>query len=313
MKRKIIKLGTATLVASLPAKWIKEFGLKQGDYLEVEERKGDLVMSTEKSIAKGEEKKIDIKGMNSKMAVSYLSGAYSLGYDKIEVLHDPNIKEYGSNVTRKTTEFMQDTVNKWIGMEIIEQSDNRTILKDLGGVSGNEADNILRRIFLLTKWLTPECVQAVRNRKKDELKEIDIRARNVYKFLYYYRRLLNSKGYKDFNKTAVMYQNTFQIGDIVRMLQLISSETAGFSKSYSPKALHIFDKINSLVEKLDILFFDFDREKANNIYVEREEILKEIRKEKVKATKEDSFLYAILELIILKISNLSNGRFYLEL
>ena len=41
MKRKIIKLGQATYVMSIPSKWIRENDLDKGDYIDVSEEEGD--------------------------------------------------------------------------------------------------------------------------------------------------------------------------------------------------------------------------------------------------------------------------------
>ena len=312
MKRKIIKLGTATLVASLPAKWIREFGLKQGDYLEVEERKGDLILSTEKEIAKSE-KKIDIKGMNTKLASYFLEAAYCMGYDRIEILHDAQMTEYKTHRKVKTSEFIQDAVNLWIGIEIIEQSESRTLLKDLGGVSDMESDNILRRIFLLTKWMSAECLEAVKKKNVEELKAINVRTKNIFKFLVYYNRILNKKGYKDFNKTAVMYKNIRVMEEMVEILNYIAKESQGFKKRYSDEAISVFTIVNASIEKMDNLFFDFKNEKAMPIIEDREKIWLMINKAKDKCQKEDAFLYSKLAMIVMGISDMTVGRFYLEL
>ncbi|MBU2523099.1 MAG: hypothetical protein KKE23_02295 [Nanoarchaeota archaeon] len=311
MKRKIIKLGTATLVASLPAKWIREFGLKQGDYLEVNEKKGDLVLSTEKEMAK-DETTIDITKFNTKLALYRLAGAYVAGYNKIEILHEQHIKEYTTGKNRKTSEFIQSMIGKFIGIEIIEQSEKKTVLKDLSGVSETDADNILRRAFLLTKWLAPECLEAIKKRNKEDLGEIENKARNVYKFLYFYRRLLNKKGYKDFSKTPIMYHNTYLIGDIARILHSLAHETAEFKKEYSKSALDIFAKVVVLIDKLDNLFFDFSNEKVLHIMNEREAIIKKIKEDRNKFSKEDGYLYANMDFVVKSVSHLEEGRFQLE-
>ena len=49
MKRKIIKLGPATLVISLPSKWIKQTHVKPGDEIELEEIDNNLVIKAEES------------------------------------------------------------------------------------------------------------------------------------------------------------------------------------------------------------------------------------------------------------------------
>jgi len=312
MKRKIIKLGTATLVASLPAKWIRQFGLKSGDYLNVDERKGGLILTTEKEIAK-EEKKIDLRGINTKLATYYLEAAYCMGYDRIEILHDSKINEYKTHKKINTSEFIQKEVSRWIGIEIIEQLEEKTVLKDIGGSSENEADNIIRRAFLLTKDISNECVNALTNKDTEEIKVIESRAQNIFRFIYFYRRLLNKKGYKDFNKTAVMYQNTYILGDIVKVIQYIARETLGFKKKYSAKAVGVFESINSSIDKIDNLFFSFSKEKAMEIIEDREKQWEMMNSEKNKCTREDAFLYSKLAMIVMSISYLSLGRFYLEL
>lgn len=312
MKRKIIKLGTATLVTSLPAKWIKEFGLKQGDYIDVEEMKSNLILSTEKEIAKAE-KKIDLKGVNTKLASYYIEAAYCIGYDRIEILHEPYITEYKTNRKISTSEFIQKEANSFIGIEIIEQSPEKTVLKDLGKVSDTEADNILRRCFLLTKDMFNECFNAIKNKNKEVLKEMDSRGNNIQRFIYYYKRILNKKGYKDFNKTAVMYHNIEILADIVGITKYIAKESLLFRKDYTEKALKVFSMTTDSINKLDSLFFTFSKEKSMEIIKERAQIWELMNTEKNKSTAEDAYLYSKLAMIVMNVSYLAIGRFYLEL
>ena len=53
MKRRIVKQGAATMTISLPAPWIKKFGLKEGDELNIEEKGKLIEITTERSIGKG--------------------------------------------------------------------------------------------------------------------------------------------------------------------------------------------------------------------------------------------------------------------
>ena len=45
MKRKIIQLAGKTHVVSLPSKYVKKYGLKKGDEVDVEERGAQIVLS----------------------------------------------------------------------------------------------------------------------------------------------------------------------------------------------------------------------------------------------------------------------------
>ena len=44
MKRKAIQLASQTIVVSLPAKWVRQQGIKKGDEIDVEERGKELVI-----------------------------------------------------------------------------------------------------------------------------------------------------------------------------------------------------------------------------------------------------------------------------
>jgi len=48
MRRKLVKQGAATMMVSLPSKWVKDQKLKKGDEVEVSEAEGRLQITTEK-------------------------------------------------------------------------------------------------------------------------------------------------------------------------------------------------------------------------------------------------------------------------
>ena len=49
MKRKLVKQGAATMMISLPSKWIKENGLDKGDEIELIEQGGELLIKSRES------------------------------------------------------------------------------------------------------------------------------------------------------------------------------------------------------------------------------------------------------------------------
>src|SRR3989338_4090083 len=131
MKRKIIRLGKTTLVASLPTKWTREFNLNRGDYLDVEERNGELILSAKK-ISKETEKNLDFtKVSNTMLALLILQATYNAGFDTISISHQPEIEEYRTRKKIKTSKFLQGLVREqYTGMEIIEQTEKKTIFKE---------------------------------------------------------------------------------------------------------------------------------------------------------------------------------------
>ena len=92
MKRKVVKLGPATLVVSLPTKWIKELNVKQGDEVEVGEQDRDLLIQTKKDSAV-EKCEVDISKMDTLMKryvfAKYIKPGVEESLDKIRHIFTP--------------------------------------------------------------------------------------------------------------------------------------------------------------------------------------------------------------------------------
>ncbi|MFC1723132.1 hypothetical protein ACFL0V_03255 [Nanoarchaeota archaeon] len=193
MKRKIIKLGRSTYVTSLPSVWIREHNLEKGDFVELEEQDGGLRL-TAGGQKKGKKLEIDATNIQDKILDAELEMAYTLGYETIEIIHGMELKIYRHPYKKKikaktkTTAFVQDKVNtKFIGMEVVEQSDKRTVIKDLGGgVSEEQANNIFKRILFLISQQAKESVTKEKGKLEALLPGFD----NTRKFIIYYLRVL---------------------------------------------------------------------------------------------------------------------------
>ena len=84
MERKIVQHGPATMMVSLPAKWIKKKGLKKGDSLFVDEKPENLILSLDKKKHKSTTS-INLSSLEESSIRTVLTNAYRLGYDKINI------------------------------------------------------------------------------------------------------------------------------------------------------------------------------------------------------------------------------------
>ena len=206
MKRRIIKLGQATYVTSLPSKWIRQFHLEKGDYLELEEKGNSLILSTQKNTSVSEVT-LDLKKVNTRLIATLVQSVYILGYDRMVLLHDPVIHEYKTGKKVKATEFLQTLLNKrFVGAEIVEQMETKTVVMDLGGVSEQTSDQVFNRIIFLTKALTQDCLQAIKDNNQEVLSSIPFRTDNINRFLIYYQRLIAKTRREDALRHAVSAQ-----------------------------------------------------------------------------------------------------------
>jgi len=139
--RKLIKFGNSSYIVSLPQKWIQKHNLKKGDIIYLDENADSELMlnSKDKRMEKNANKKITINvdGKDADDINRELISAYINNY---------------SDITFSGTELEQkkDTITKIIdfkvGIEIIDQSKNSLVVKDLLDFEVISVKNIARRM-----------------------------------------------------------------------------------------------------------------------------------------------------------------------
>jgi phosphate uptake regulator len=310
MKRKIIKLGQATFVASLPSKWVRKFSLKQGDYLELEEKGGSLIFTSEKT-KEVRSISLDFTTTNTKLARGYLETAYDLGFEEIEVIHNQVIDKYKEDAKSNTAEYIQGFVNnRFVGSEIVEQSNKRTVIKDLGGVREDSAEQVFNRTLFMLKSLAEDCLTALKENDKEKLRGAQTKFENIRKFILYYKRLISlsrmeEKEYKFRNRLAVHLNN------INSGYRVIARETLNGGCTYSADALDFVEAVNKHLYSTINLCLKFNKEKALGTTEERAVIWKMLHKIRPKG--KDYIVIFTLGGIIGSTSNIVRDMLGLEL
>ena len=182
MKRKIIKQGHNTLTLTLPTEWSKKLNLNAGDEVDVLEDGGSLIVNG-KQHNKFKSTTIDITGLRVPMLWRFFQSAYREGYDEIKLVYDSpkndfegaynyyasqfEYKRLGDKPNKKTPlEMIQELVNRFVGMEIIDTTNNSCTIREMGEPSAKEFDNSLRRIFLLLLELFDKVIDSIKTHEK---------------------------------------------------------------------------------------------------------------------------------------------------
>lgn len=138
MKRKIVKQGAATLMVSLPSKWARQYDVKKGDSLDIEEKQNTLIVSVEATKHKNHIE-INVSSLTESSIRTILANVYRLGYDTVKV----NYKD------SKAFEIIQEVVhNNLLGFEIIRKKDNSCDIENITEPSQEQFDNIFNKIML---------------------------------------------------------------------------------------------------------------------------------------------------------------------
>lgn len=290
MKRKAIQLAKQTIVVSLPAKWVRQQGIKKGDEIDVEERGKELVIG---SRGEKEEKKIeiDISGLNDAVIRRFLSSLHKIGYNEIEIIYkEPAIKTI--------EEMLKDL---FTGFAIIDQSENKCIIRAVSKDSETEFDMALRRAFLVTLSMGESCLEMIKHGKLKSLNELIALEHTNNQLTNLCERILNKYGYKDYNKTCFMYiivWTSEKICDEYKYICEYLPKKENNKIKISQNLINLFEKVNNLIKSYYELLYKFEIIKLNNLIEEKDKFEIEAKKLfKITADKEIIVIHHLLEII----------------
>lgn len=276
MKRKVIQMAGKTMVVSLPSSWVKKYGIKKGEEVDLTESGNQIIINQKKPVHM-EEIEIDLSGHKS-FVKRNLNVLYKEGYNQIKILYD----------SPKIIEDIQKTIDtSLLGFEILVQTDKSCVIKSIANPEDSEFDSILRRLFLITLAMGKESFEAVSKNNLSELARIIEKETANNRLANYCQRFLNKRGYENFKKTTNMYS-------VVRLLEQIADEYRDLcvylSKnriSLSKSTLSLYDKTNSFFELVYNLFYKMDRKKLVEEKESRFAMIKEFQNSASKISYKD--------------------------
>lgn len=294
MKRKVNRVGQNTLTVSLPTKWAKEHGLKQGDELDVLEKDDSLVLST---FASSSHKfiELDISKFGD-MSGRVIGALYKAGYDEMKLTYDD--PSFALLIEKELSKG-------FFGLDIIHQARNYSLLKSMAQIKPDELQTSMRRVFRLIIDNSQELLLAVKEKRFDDLLLIAKKDVNVNKFADFSRRLLNKYGYSEKERTGMIYyiiEEIENVGDKYKDLAVFLHK-----RSFLPsvKVLNMYVLVKDFFEQFYDLFYSFKPVKYK-VFGEKYKFLKKeinVLSEMLKGN--DLLVLAKLESLVDEIFNLN--------
>lgn len=186
MKRKLVKQGAATMMISLPSKWIKANSLEKGDEISLEEKQNSLIINLESKKSK-RQTEINLGSLTESSIRTILTNAYRLGYDKIRISFQDKRALGNINNTIK---------NNLIGFEIIRKTEKSCEIENITEPTGQKYDIMLKKIFLIikeTQKIIDEDLKKATYRNWEEIEEMK---KSQDKFILFCRRTLTKEMYE---------------------------------------------------------------------------------------------------------------------
>lgn len=283
MKRKIVKLGTATFVTSLPSKWVREHSLKQGDYLEVEPKGKQLVISTDKVT---DFKSIVVELPLKKRFMKRLVHApYCAGYDEIKFIYDdPSL-----------IKSIQEPAKILMGFDIVDQGENYCIFRNIASSFEAEFDNIFKRAFMVIQSLLDDCVDALDKKEFSRFENLPETDQLIDKLTFFCERVLNRRGNSPANTFKyVTVWSLEQIGDDIKDC---CTALEGMT-NISDKTLDRFRKVRSFFKDFFNFYFKPDLDGMHSLDRKYQELSKDLLYALVNSPKEEvRVIYYLLNIV----------------
>jgi phosphate uptake regulator len=277
MKRKIVRLGSSSLVASLPSKWAERFDLKPGDELEIEEQGNKLVIYTDKEHKK-ETKDLTLDFERPKYLKRVFAALYKKGYEEI-ILRSKN---------PKIIDYIQSNLPTFIGVEVIDQGKDYVKLSDIVSMDDEQFDNVFRRCMLISVQVAEETIEALKTSDSAAMQRLLAAEKVNNKLTDFCKRLLAKKGYKDELRVKYLYALIQENERIVDEYKYVAKWFQG--KKVGHVALDQFTKASKLVRTFYECYYTFDEKKVHHIVAERQTIEEEAKNLMAKSKGADAVL-----------------------
>jgi len=150
--RRVQATKDGTFLVSLPKDWARRFSLRKGSPIYVKERTDGCLILDPQYEAEGYPE-ITIK--LSKRIEDHIVSSYLLGYELITV---EGLKGFTAERER-----IRRTAGRLVGVEIVEEDENRIVLQCLLKATAIPPERILRRQYVLSKSLCEEAFSALLN------------------------------------------------------------------------------------------------------------------------------------------------------
>ncbi|MBN1544533.1 AbrB/MazE/SpoVT family DNA-binding domain-containing protein [Candidatus Woesearchaeota archaeon] len=282
MKRKVNRVGQNTLTVSLPAKWVKNTGIKAGDELDIEEEGNNLILVKEKPAKKIKTVVLNIDTFNKMLLNRYFHEFYRQGVEEIILkFTKEKMPDYKSGPSIYIDKHVKKLVERFIGLEITSQTKNKIVLQSLMGEEEHgKMDVVQKRVYFLVKEFLDEFVNAIDGDfEKFRLAAYDYHD-NIAKFSYYYLRLLHLSDIPEDKKARLfgLFMTIDKAMDKVRH----TSERVFEMKKMTPDVKSYLKEIFSLfLEQFDMIFKqNYSIEDLNGLIKRRYSLVKKVESAK---------------------------------
>ena len=257
--RRIQITGGSSFMITLPKDWADSVGLKKNDTVGLQPQPdGSMVIypGGEQAAIAGSTKVIDADGITDRdYLYRQLVGAYIAGHDVIELRSEGELSSMAASTASSFTQTA-------IGLEILEESDNRIVIKDLMDQGEIKPAKSVERMKVLVRNMLNDVLEALEQRDPKLLDGMSDRDREVDRIDWLISRQVNIHQ-KDITISRRMGMDLCEItrcGSVSRSIERIGDHAVLLASNLKPlvegKSTAVDERILSTGKDVVTLFTD---------------------------------------------------------
>lgn len=277
MKRKLIHQGSdkhGSYTVTLPVSWVRKYGLKQGDELDLAEHGNALWLLSGKEATHAQHAEIDMRDFHLKQIRNRLQHYYRQGVEQITIRYKDALRRHTRtgmvNTLREEIEFTVRT--QMPGMELEKLSADTAVIRQFGepmvenfDVSFNKLWNILpnqiQMVIGLGTTLDPKL-----------LDEIRLGDKTLNKFCNFCMRVLHKRGESSNARLLSAASAISLIEFLGDLIYITAIEHHKFKKKINPTVSKLLGNLAQAVHACAAYFHDQKQEHMHKLMRMREEL-----------------------------------------
>lgn len=291
MRRKLVKQGAATMMVSLPSRWIRDQRLKKGDEVEISQVDSTLQISTEKKpeILKKEVKIPSLDAYKNRL----IDVPYMQGYDEIVVhFQDAAVME----------KIIKET-ERLLGIEVVNQTETSCTIKNVAEALEKEFETILRRLFLIVKSMADDSLAAAKNKDYQRLRNVGDLEKMCHKYALFCMRIINKYGYKDPKKAHFIFYISYALEQIADHYEDVCLHIIETNEKIDPKTMAFFKDVVLITDLYYQAFYKKEWKTVLEMDSQRKKA--QLKGKALLESKKNTFLVHQLAFILEKLTHLS--------
>lgn len=239
--RRLIGFGKSSFVVSLPKSWIEKNKLVKGDLVYLKEQDHELVITSQEKddLKKMEKVVVTTDGKEFDTVKAEIIALYLRGYDMIEIK--------GSDLKSKAQEI-KNVLHDLAGVELLEQSSDRILTKNLLNLKEISIDSLIRRVDIIIRSMIEDSTNAPHVDFNESINERDF---DVNRLVLLTKRVLRSAVVDAHVAKSLALQNIdlFKYWQMIDALEMAADEVKRISRSF--REVELMKQNNKELEKMN--------------------------------------------------------------